>query len=382
MPNLELLNLSANEIREVPAEIAQLPKLNTLILRDNQIQNISPQISQNQALKYLDLANNQLQEVPEVLGNLNQLEYLNLTNNQISYLPASLQKLSKLHSIKLDGNVNQADQIILESGHMPSLRSRLYEYLSLNKVDATRQLFAAGLKLVENPSIPDLEKVRYLNLGARIYFWFQEYPRSAALSQEALTYSNNTALNRPNELEIELSEALFNLKRINSGQLNPANQTNSGQLSLRIQELQNIIDKINKELDQERRTRLKILTLLREARNNRESEQKKRIRTEDRLQFKNLQHEHDLNLRHWFILGICLLFVCLLSYYTFQYRRTKSDLYRSLSNQKHKNTQEYNKYVEASMQLKEAETKLKFKEEEIDILKDLLEARKERSQKS
>ena len=55
----------------------------------------------------LNLSNNNITNIPTTLGNLENLETLNLTNNLIDdYLPESLNNLSKLRNITLDYNIN------------------------------------------------------------------------------------------------------------------------------------------------------------------------------------------------------------------------------------------------------------------------------------
>jgi len=55
----------------------------------------------------LNLSNNNITNIPTTLGNLENLETLNLTNNLIDdYLPESLNNLSKLRNIALDYNIN------------------------------------------------------------------------------------------------------------------------------------------------------------------------------------------------------------------------------------------------------------------------------------
>ncbi|OYU96380.1 MAG: hypothetical protein CFE21_08260 [Bacteroidetes bacterium B1(2017)] len=77
----QFINLSNNDIPELPAEIHQLKKLVSL-----------------------DLSNNKLLYLPRTITGLTKLEELNLENNNIGSLPPYLYRLRKLKTINLAGN--------------------------------------------------------------------------------------------------------------------------------------------------------------------------------------------------------------------------------------------------------------------------------------
>jgi hypothetical protein len=84
---LEYLNLSNNEIREIPKSFGLMKKL-----------------------KVLDLSDNKIQIIPAEITNLNKLEELKLENNQLTCMPKQISKLNKLKLLKLNGNKLSEDE--------------------------------------------------------------------------------------------------------------------------------------------------------------------------------------------------------------------------------------------------------------------------------
>lgn len=81
LKNIQSLNLSFNNIAELPAEIHQLKRLVSL-----------------------DLSNNKLLYLPRTISGLSKIEELNLENNNIGSLPPYLYRLRKLKTLNLAGN--------------------------------------------------------------------------------------------------------------------------------------------------------------------------------------------------------------------------------------------------------------------------------------
>ncbi|XP_017980704.1 PREDICTED: probable disease resistance protein At4g27220 [Theobroma cacao] len=78
MPNLKILDLTWNPIRELPNSISNLKKLTTLLLRYCiELENV-PSLSKLQALKKLNLLGTRIQKIPQGLEMLINLRYLNL----------------------------------------------------------------------------------------------------------------------------------------------------------------------------------------------------------------------------------------------------------------------------------------------------------------
>ena len=62
------LDLTGNQLTELPPEIGQLTSLTTLYLQENQLTALPEQIGQLTNLQSLDLLNNQLTALPEQIG--------------------------------------------------------------------------------------------------------------------------------------------------------------------------------------------------------------------------------------------------------------------------------------------------------------------------
>jgi len=99
--NLEELNLSINEIEELPKEIGELKKLKRLYLPFNALQSLPKEIGNLENLKVLDLRFNLIKELPSEIGKLQNLEKLDLAENQLQYLSEEILKLDNLRRLTL-----------------------------------------------------------------------------------------------------------------------------------------------------------------------------------------------------------------------------------------------------------------------------------------
>lgn len=98
------LDLSSQNLTELPESISQLTHLQTLFLYGNQLTSLPESIGQLTKLKALSLNNNQLTLLPESIGQLTQLQLLRLNNNQLTSLPESIGQLTQLRTLSLIGN--------------------------------------------------------------------------------------------------------------------------------------------------------------------------------------------------------------------------------------------------------------------------------------
>ncbi len=71
--NLQQVNSSDNEIREIPKEISQLHNLQQLYLNNNKIEKIPKEIGQLVNLRTLFLSNNKIKEIPQEVRRLKNL---------------------------------------------------------------------------------------------------------------------------------------------------------------------------------------------------------------------------------------------------------------------------------------------------------------------
>ena len=99
LPNLEVLNLSNNQLTCLPEGLGYLPKLTRLDLSGNVLTHLPEKEGQLflgdlPKLTYLNLYHNQLTYLPECMGEYTTLHYLYIRNNPLQYIPFSFKKLN------------------------------------------------------------------------------------------------------------------------------------------------------------------------------------------------------------------------------------------------------------------------------------------------
>jgi len=81
--NVQLLDLSSQDLKEVPKEVYSLTNLRVLILTKNEISSISNDIEKLKNLEKLELMNNNLESLPDALKSLKKLKRVNVSYNRI-----------------------------------------------------------------------------------------------------------------------------------------------------------------------------------------------------------------------------------------------------------------------------------------------------------
>uniref|UniRef100_A0A383W029 Leucine-rich repeat-containing N-terminal plant-type domain-containing protein n=1 Tax=Tetradesmus obliquus TaxID=3088 RepID=A0A383W029_TETOB len=102
---LTKLDMSYNELKQLPAELWSLVALNTLLLSSNQLQQLPPGIEALEALKQLDLSENPLTSLPEQVADLPALASLSCNNCGLQQLPERLgEQQPQLSAVNVAGN--------------------------------------------------------------------------------------------------------------------------------------------------------------------------------------------------------------------------------------------------------------------------------------
>ncbi|MDD2775217.1 MAG: hypothetical protein PHU06_04610 [Gallionella sp.] len=101
---LQSLDLGGNQFSRLPPEIGQLTALQSLDLGDNLFRTLPPEIWQLTALQSLDLGGNLFRTLPPEIWQLTALQSLDLRNNQFSTLPPEVGQLSNLLVLDVRGN--------------------------------------------------------------------------------------------------------------------------------------------------------------------------------------------------------------------------------------------------------------------------------------
>jgi len=104
LAKLQSLNISYNQLTELPELLGNLIQLQLLDLSNNKLAKLPNSLCQLAQLSVLNLMNNQLDALPDKLGPLRKLHDLTLTNNRIKDLPVDCAKLSRLRQLALNDN--------------------------------------------------------------------------------------------------------------------------------------------------------------------------------------------------------------------------------------------------------------------------------------
>ena len=99
--SLEFLNLSNNQLSELPDDFWRLKKLKTAFFNDNTFETFPAVLAKCPALSMVSFKNNRIEQVGELSKNI---RWLTLTNNRIKQLPAGMGRLCKLQKLMLAGN--------------------------------------------------------------------------------------------------------------------------------------------------------------------------------------------------------------------------------------------------------------------------------------
>ncbi|NOJ09432.1 leucine-rich repeat-containing protein kinase family protein [Vibrio splendidus] len=128
LPKLEMVGFKTNQIKTVSEQ--SLPaQLRWLILTDNVIEVLPHSLGERPRLQKLALAGNKIRVLPESMENLSSLELVRLSANQLTEFPEFLIKLPKLAWLAFAGNPFCKHPSSLDS--VPAVSSRCY---SLNQV--------------------------------------------------------------------------------------------------------------------------------------------------------------------------------------------------------------------------------------------------------
>ena len=138
--DIKNLNLSNNNITQLPVEIGQLTQLTTLHLYNNKLTNLPAEIGQLTQLTTLHLSLNKLTHLPVEIGQLTQLTELILYGNNITQLPVEIGQLTQLTRLFLQNN---------NITHLPVEIGQLTQLISLHLSD----------NMIENLLNPIIQRV-------------------------------------------------------------------------------------------------------------------------------------------------------------------------------------------------------------------------------
>ncbi|OEE35857.1 protein kinase [Vibrio genomosp. F10 str. ZF-129] len=101
--NLKILFASQNQFTHLPEVLGRCPQLEMVGFKDNQITEVSEHSLPKQ-LRWLILTDNDIEVLPSALGHRPRLQKLALAGNKIQQLPDSMSQLNNLELIRLSAN--------------------------------------------------------------------------------------------------------------------------------------------------------------------------------------------------------------------------------------------------------------------------------------
>ena len=104
MTDIEVLDLSDNELAELPEGLKNLKQLTTLVLSGNKLEELPRIVCQLKTLKTLEAAYNTISRLPDSISNLHQLTTLNMSYNELEEIPEELCQLKKLTTLDITSN--------------------------------------------------------------------------------------------------------------------------------------------------------------------------------------------------------------------------------------------------------------------------------------
>jgi internalin A len=121
-----------NKLTSLPLEISKLTNLRSLDLSDNSFSEIPDSITRLTNLRSLDLSDNSFSEIPDSITRLTNLQSLNLSYNSLSTIPDSITRLTNLETLYL--SVNSFSEIPDSITRLTNLQSLNLSYNSLSTI--------------------------------------------------------------------------------------------------------------------------------------------------------------------------------------------------------------------------------------------------------
>ncbi|MDZ8263669.1 leucine-rich repeat domain-containing protein [Nostoc sp. ChiQUE01b] len=104
LPNLRKLDISGNPLESIPDVVTQILHLEELILIRVELTEIPDAIAKLTNLTQLHLDSNQITQIPEAITNLTNLRELHLSYNKRTQIPKAIANLTNLTQLHLDSN--------------------------------------------------------------------------------------------------------------------------------------------------------------------------------------------------------------------------------------------------------------------------------------
>jgi Leucine-rich repeat (LRR) protein len=123
LKRLEVVHLQGNRLRALPRSLGQLTALRQLTIHGNQLTTLPDSIGQLAALESLDASHNALRSLPGEIVGWQAMRWLVLSENQLTTLPAGFCRLSALTDCFLQRNRLSDLPANVSDERLPALRS-------------------------------------------------------------------------------------------------------------------------------------------------------------------------------------------------------------------------------------------------------------------
>ncbi|XP_013388151.1 malignant fibrous histiocytoma-amplified sequence 1-like [Lingula anatina] len=226
--HLKKLDLSQNQLTDLPLPLCDLANLRELDLKGNKIASITPQLKQLCSLKKLDLSSNPLEEFPLEVCKIKTLENISMKNTGYVSVPKKITLLQNLKELSMSSNslkkfppylcgLKTLESLDLSENEITTVPSEIKELkdmkilnLSHNKLGELPLPVCALVRLetldLENnqistlpPEISQLKSLKKLNLSDKN---FKEFPLSVCklIRLEALSFRNTNITTVPSQI--------------------------------------------------------------------------------------------------------------------------------------------------------------------------------------
>lgn len=150
-PQLQVLLLDKNQLKDLPADIQSLRSLQYLDISNNKCTNLPTLTGKLLKLRFLNLSKNDLKKLPPEIGGLKHLEHIDISHNDLADLPDQISNMVKLKSINLSSNAFKS---------LPVGIKDLTELTTLELNNNVIEKLPTWLKELENIKQLDLSKNR------------------------------------------------------------------------------------------------------------------------------------------------------------------------------------------------------------------------------
>ncbi|XP_014665215.1 PREDICTED: uncharacterized protein LOC106807409 [Priapulus caudatus] len=168
IPHLSYLNVSYNQLTDLPNSFGLFFHLKTLLLANNKLAKLPSSFTRLSSLEKLDLAHNALEELPDRIGFMPSLRAVNVSHNRLRHLPASLGSENMQVLLAQNNSCDNPPQSVCNEGSAATLKClRRYHMKDPTKEKLDRlNVFprVRGNVLQSSVSNPDSARAQYLQL--------------------------------------------------------------------------------------------------------------------------------------------------------------------------------------------------------------------------